>query len=110
MAGTFAAKSIADGQVAAAEGAIYTVPASTTAFVKQVTFFSTAAGAQTLIVWIRRSGGTSRKIRQFTLAQNESVDFLDDGDTLQLSTGDAIRASTTDATSVDYVVMGVEET
>jgi hypothetical protein len=110
MAGTFTAKSIADGQVANSQTAIYTVPASRTGYVKQVTFFNTNAAAQTLIVWIKRSGGTSRKIRQFTLAQNESVDFLDDGDTLELSTGDAIEASTTTATAVDYVVMGVEET
>lgn len=110
MAGTFLGKTIADGQVANSQTAIYTVPASTVAYVKQVAFFNTNAATQTLIVWIKRSGQTARKIRQFTVAENESVDLLDDGDTFQLSTGDAIQASTTTTTAVDYTVMGVEET
>ena len=110
MAGTFLGKSIADGQVANSQTAIYTVPASTVAFLKQATFFNTNAAAQTLLIWLKRSGGTSRKHRTFTLAENESVDLLDSGATLELSTGDAIEASTTTAAAVDYVVMGVEET
>lgn len=110
MAGTFTAKSIADGQVANSQGAIYTVPASTRAYVKQITFYNTNAATQTLGVYIKRSGGTARKIRQFSMPQNYSLDFLDDGDTLELSTGDAVEAVTTTATAVDYVVMGVEET
>lgn len=110
MAGTFTAKSIADGQVATSQGAIYTVPAATTAYVKQVTFYNTNAATQTLDVWLRRGAGTSRQIRRFTLAQNESIDLLDSGETLELATTDTIRAATTTATAVDYVVMGVEET
>lgn len=110
MAGTFVAKSIADGQVANAQGAIYTVPAVTIAYVKQVTLYNTNAAAQTITIWLTRSGGTARKIRRFIIAQHESIDLLDDGDTLELSTGDKIEAQTTTATAVDYVVMGVEET
>lgn len=110
MPGTFTAKTLADGQVAIAEGDIYLVPAATVGYVKQVAFYNTNAATQTLGVFIQRSGGTSRKIRQFILAQNESADLLDDGDTLELAAGDAIRAVTTTATAVNYMVMGVQET
>lgn len=110
MSGTFTGKSIADGQVSNAKAAIYTVGAATVGFVKQVTFYNTNAAVQTLEVWIKRSGGTSRQRRRFTLAQDESVDLLDDGESIELSTGDAIEARTTTAAAVDYMVLGVEET
>ena len=107
---TFTAKTIADGQLATSEGDIYLVPGATKGYVKQVTLYNTNAAQQTIYVFIKRSGGTSRCIRRFVIDQYESVDLVDDGDTLELSTGDAIRAYTTTATAVDYVVMGVEET
>lgn len=109
MAGTFTAKSLADGQVSTSEAALYTVPAATTAYIKQVTLCNVNAVTQTIDVWIRRSGGTSRKVRRFELAQHESADLLDDGDTFEFSTGDSVRAATTTDSAVDFVVMGVEE-
>ena len=108
MAGTFTAQSLADGQVAASETAIYT--AAGIAYIKQVTFYSNHASTQTITVWIKRAAGTSRKIRRMELDLNESCDLLDDGETLELSNSDTLRASTTNATSVDYVVLGVVET
>ena len=107
---TFTAKTIADGQMATSETNMYLVPAATKGYVKQVTIYNTNAAQQTISIFIKRSGGTSRQIRRFVLDQYESVDLVDDGDTLELSTGDAIRGLTTTATAVDYVVMGVEET
>ena len=110
MAGTFIGDTIADGQVAAAEAPIYTVPASTVAYVKQVAFYNTNALSQTLDLWIKKSGGTARKLRRFVMDQHESLDLLDSGETLELSAGDAVEAATTTAGAVDFVVMGVEET
>lgn len=110
MAGTFTGKSIADGQVGIAQAAIYTVPGGVIGFVKQVYCFNTNAAVQTLDFWIKRSGGTSRKFHTVTLEQNESVELLDQGETIELSAGDAIEAQTTTASAVDYVVTGVEET
>lgn len=109
MAGTFTAKSIADGQVAIAQGVLYTVPALTRAYVRQVVFYNTNAATQLLEVWLRRVGNPARKLRQFSISQNESIDLLDTGDTLEFSTGDTIEAKTSNGTSVDFMVMGVEE-
>lgn len=88
---------VADGQVANAEGTIYT--STGIKFVKAY-FFNTNAATQTLILWIKRSGGTARKIRQATLQQNDSYVV----DKIRLSPGDILEASTTTATAVDYVV------
>ena len=104
----FTVKSIADGQVGTSQAAIYTVPLSTVAVVTQVAFYNTNAAQQTLRVWIKRAGGTARSLRQFVLAQAESLDLLDDGDTLELSAGDAIEASTTTGSAVDFIILGNE--
>lgn len=106
----FTAGTLADGQVATSVTALYTVPGATTAYLKSVTFLNTNAATQTLIVSVKRSGGTSRKVRQYTLAQNESADYIEPGSALLLSTGDAVEAITTTGTAVDYTVSGVLET
>ena len=106
---TYTGKSLADGQVAIAQTAIYTVPAATIAFVKQIRFFNTNAVTQLVEIWIKRSGGTARKQAQFQLDQNEAADYLEEGGTLELSAGDAILAKTGTAAAVDYMVLGVEE-
>lgn len=107
---TFTANSLADGQVAVAKGAIYTVPGGTKAYIKRVRFFNTNAVTQLLEVWLKRSGGTSRKQIQFELLQNETADFAEQSETMELSPGDQIEAATTTASAVDYIVTGVEET
>lgn len=106
----FAAGTLADGQIASSLGTLYTVPGATTAYIKTITIFNTNAATQTVIVQIKRSGGTTRKYRQFELAQNESADVLSPGTSLQLSTGDIIEAVTTTASAVDYTITGVLET
>jgi hypothetical protein len=72
--------------------------------------FNTNAATQTIDVWLRRSGGSARRIHRAVIAQNESVEFLDQGETIELSAGDTIEAQTTTASAVDYIVTGVEET
>ena len=110
MAGTFTGKSIADGQVGIAQAPIYTVPGGVVAFLKQIHFYNLNVAVQTLDVWIKRSGGTARKQHRIVLAQNESANYLEEGDTLELSAGDTVEAVTTTAAAVDYTVLGVEET
>ncbi len=105
----FTSASLADGQIAAADAAIYTVPALTKAYIKTVTIFSTHAATQTVILRIKRSGGTARKWKIFALDQNESGEAIESGSSLQLSAGDEIRAETTNATSVDFLITGVLE-
>ena len=71
MAGTFTGKPLADGQVASSKGTLYTVPASTVAYVRSASFHNTNAATQTLIVYANVSG-TSRIIGYATLAQHET--------------------------------------
>jgi len=106
MAGTFTAKALADGQVANTLTAIYTVPGSTTAYVRTMKFFNTNAATQTVEVDLN-SAGTDRQLYRFQLAQNESA-VIDDRITLEA--GDIIKATTTTATAVNFSVHGVEET
>lgn len=98
-------KILADGQVASSKTTIYTVPALTQAIVRTITFFNTAASSQTVILYIKKSGGTSRTYARATLAQNE---YAKESNVETLDAGDILEAETTNATSVDYTVMGVE--
>lgn len=109
MAGTFVGKVLGEGQVASSKGTLYTVPSSTTAYVRSASFHNTNAATQTLIVYAN-PGGTSRIIGYFTLAQHETAYLVTGGDALVLETGDLIEAVTTTATAVDYLITRLEET
>lgn len=103
---TMVGKLLANGQVANTEGAIYTVPASTTAYIKSVSFHNTNAATQTLIMYIRDGAGTSRIVARWSLLENETAFY---NGSLALEATDTLRAVTTTASAVDYVVTGVEE-
>lgn len=107
MSGIFVAKPLADGQLPSSKGTLYTVPALTVAYVKQMRIFNTNASSQTVIVFLNVSG-TSRRVGQFVLAQNESADVFSDA--VQLSAADLVEGQSTNAAAVDYVLYGVEET
>lgn len=105
----FTAKTLADGQLADSEAAIYTVPENTKTYVRFLSLYNVSGSEQTITLWIRRNGGSSRKWRRFVLNENEQADALGSA-VLMLSAGDSIRAASTNASSVDYVISGVEET
>lgn len=109
MAGTFTGKVMGEGQLPNTKGTLYTVPASTVAFVKRITLFNTNAAQQTINVYLN-PGGTSRQWRKYVLEQYESAEVLEAGDAVILEAGDLIEADTTTAAAVDYVISGVEET
>lgn len=109
MAGTFTGKPLADGQVASSKGTLYTVPASTVAYVRSASFHNTNAATQTLIVYANVSG-TSRVIGYATLAQHETYYLTTGGEAIVLAAADLIEAVTTTATAVDYLITGLEET
>lgn len=107
---SFTGGSLADGQVADTTGTIYTVPASTVAIIKSMTFYNTNATGQTLNLYVTRSGGTRRQLHQeSSLAQYGTVDYLSGGEVLVLSAGDVIEADTTTASAVDYLITGATE-
>jgi hypothetical protein len=100
-------KILAEGQLPAAKGTLYTVPAATHAIIRTVTFNQVAGGSQTVILYIKKSGSTSRVFSRAVLGTSE---FAHEEDIGTLDTGDIIEGETTNAASVDYAVMGVEVT
>jgi hypothetical protein len=101
---TFAPKVLADGQLPAAKGTLYTSPALTSTYTKQLRVFSRAA-AQTIIIYLNATG-TSRKFYQVVLGLNECADVFDEP--IQLEPGDLIEGEASNAASVDYVITGVQ--
>lgn len=114
MTRQFDSGTLAAGQVSNSQAAIYTAPSGggdVAVYVRSLSLYSTNAAAQTLKLWVKRSGGTSRRWRpRFVFAQDESAEVLDEGNVLLLSPGDAIEAETTTNNGVDYVITGVVET
>lgn len=105
----FTAGTLADGQVATSAAAIYTVPAGTVTVLKYINFYNTNSATQTLSVYITRSGGTRRQVIRQVLDQYQSLALLSEGESLTLSTGDALEADTTTASAVDYIVSGAAD-
>lgn len=102
----FVATFMTNGRVASSEGILYTAPALKTAYLKLVTFSNTAVPTESLIVYVRKGAGTSRILYKFALGDNESAMI---NDPIVLNDGDTLRAQTTTTTTVDFIVMGVEE-
>jgi hypothetical protein len=105
----FTAKRLADGTLPTSEGSLYTAPADTVAYVKRVSIFNSNSVEQTVMIYLQASGGSSRRWRRYVLAQNESAEVLEAGDSVHLGEGDSIRAATTTSGAVDYYITGVEE-
>lgn len=102
-------KSLADGQLAAAKATLYTVPALTTAIIKQITYTNTDASDRTVNLYVKRSGSSSRRIipKNMNLAVGNTM-YWGDGDSMELSAGDIIEGDASSATVVDYVITGAE--
>lgn len=102
----FSAKVLGNGQLPNTKGTLYTVGGGIVgSYVRQIRVFSTGA-AQTVVIYFNTSG-TSRAYAQFVLGTNESADVL--AEPVLLETGDLIEGSSTSATTVDYVITGVEQ-
>jgi len=103
---SFIADILAEGQVSDSEGVLYTVPSSTKAYIRFMTFFNTNATPQTLILYVRKGAGTSRKFFQCELSQNRTMEC---DSPIALGAGDTIRAETTTASVVNFVISGAEQ-
>ena len=102
-----AGQALADGQLAAAEAVIYTVPGGTTTYVKSIICTNTGAGQNVVLLWVRNDGANSRRLIRVPLETNEQLYF---NEPLTLEAADEIRGAATNAVEVDYVVNGAEET
>ena len=103
----YTGKVLADGQVADTAGDLYTVPGATVAFVRSFTIWNTSGGSETVIVYIDTGGGP-RIVARVVLAANEGADILEGGSSWVLNASVKIQAETTTATTVDFVITGVE--
>ncbi len=100
-------KILANGQLPAAKNTLYTVPPLTRAIIRNVTLSHFANGTQTVILYIKKSGGTSRKIGQCMIGASE---FANEDGVETLDAADEIEGESTNAASVDYAILGVEQT
>lgn len=100
-------KILAEGQLAAAKGTIYTVPAATQAIIRNVAFGNIGGVTEQVVLYVKKSGGTSKL---FSKAQLDMDEFAHEEDIGTLDAGDELEAETTNAASVDFSVHGVEVT
>lgn len=105
----FTIKNLANGQLAAAEGSLYSVPAATAAIVKTITLVNNSAGAITINLYILKSAGTSRRIIPVNMSLASGFSLETDQE-YTLGAADSIRGDASSATTVDFTVSGVEET
>ncbi len=102
---------LANGQVATSKATIFEVADTDILnteriLIDKVTFFNENIAEQTAILFVKERFGSSRKIRQFKLLQNEGGEYLEPGDSLSLEIGDSLEAETTTASAVNFVVFG----
>jgi len=99
-------KLVAEGQLPAAKGTLYTVPGSTSLYLSKINITNTSTIHQTVEVWIKR--GTSRLLFHVEgLEQYETITY--EGG-LTLEAADLIEGNTITVSVVDYIITGVIET
>lgn len=109
MSGTFSAGGTADGTLPTGQAAIFTVPALTVAYLKQIFLFNKNAADQVIDLWLN-VGGTARHWHRLELSQNESADILEHGEAITLPAGATVEAATTTSAAVDYTITAILET
>lgn len=105
----FSGKVLAEGQLPNSKTTLYTVPGSTTAYVKYISCYNNNTTDETAKIYLK-PGSTSRQIGIAVLGEDEMVRFVDKDEALILEAGDIIEGETTTASQVDYVILGIEET
>lgn len=106
MAVTRTPTALADGYLPTSKGTLYTGPASSKVYVSEIWLHNINAAAQTVILYVNRTG-TSRIIGYSSnLAQNYQMVR---GPGLILEAGDLIEGQTTTGSAVHYVISGVVE-
>lgn len=96
---------LAEGQLAATKGTIYTVPASTIVYIRFFRLSNTSAVSIETVKIYLKTGSTSRLILPVDINPGEAVDVIEDA-ALILEAGDLIEGQATDASTVDYVITG----
>jgi len=102
---------LANGVLAAVEAEIYACPAMSQARLTTVVCHNThAANTNTVQLFLRPSGGTSRRIANQALLPGASLKGKDGiVEPLRLNEGDSLRGEATNAGEVAWTISGVEE-
>jgi len=100
-------KSLADGQLAATKGTLYTAPASTQAVISTITMVNTHTSAITVNLYFKASGGTSRKFIPVDLSLAAGAGYTWAG-IKTLEAADIVEGDASTADKVDYVISGVQ--
>lgn len=101
----FTAKQLADGQLGNSEADLYS-PSGVKAVIVTITLCNTDTSTRNVKLYIKPSGGTSRKIFDADLLASQAVAVTE---RLTLDDGDALRGYSAVASKVDYTVSGAEE-
>ena len=104
-------KTLAAGQLPASKTTLYTVPGATQALLT-ITLVATGASDRNANLYLKRSGGTSRRIIPKDMLMNPGdAAYLDhQGRPYALSAGDEIEGDASAASEVDYTIDGMEKT
>lgn len=100
-------QALADGQLAAAEAVMYTVPGATIAYIKSIVCANVGAGQNVILLYARVDGVNSRRLIRVPLETNEQLYY---NDAITLVAGDELRGEATNANEVDFTVWGAEGT
>ncbi len=105
---------LASGQVAVSPTDIFEVSGADVfkadkVSVNKVIFFNRDGMVQTTTLYLKKSGGTARELREFKLHEGDGVEYLEHGEMLELDNGDILQAETTTSDAVVFVVLGHRE-
>lgn len=98
--------SLADGQLPSTTGALYTVPSATTVAITYFSVFNTDSIPHTVVIFIKRAGGTARQIMSVSLVAGTFVNVCDDAQGIRLSAGDVISGGDGAGSKCDYLITG----
>ena len=100
-------KSLSDGQLADAKATIYTAPTAKQTIVNRITLVNTNTSTETINLYFKASGGTSRRIIPKDYSLIAAALFVMD-DVITLEAADTLEGDTTTAAKVDFVISGAE--
>lgn len=102
-----AASNLNNGTVSDTKGTLYTGVSGKVTLVKSMIFHNTNTTTETLIVYLKDSGGSSKVIAQKNIEENSTF-TLHLKSPFHLQLNDLIEAETTTAAVVNYWISGVE--
>lgn len=99
-------KNLANGQLASSKGTLYTA-SEVTAIAKSIILVNTNTSSETVNLYYKKSGGTSRRLipQDTEIPSGYSLTF---NLPVTMGSADIIEGDTTTASKVDYVISGVE--